>query len=215
MISICSLIYKRDQLEIKIVLTKLEKRVLDLVADRIARENQAPTMKEIAEALGISSRGTVHRYVQSLIGKGELERKGRAWRGIRLARKNHRKLTILPLQGGIKTGSALIPSEGEKEVNFSADLLGPDRVTYRVADDGMREAGIIKGDYVIVQKTGIANDDDIVVALIDGGEMTLKRLRKHGDRIELIPANRKMLSLIYPTERVHIQGVVVGLVRQY
>ncbi len=197
------------------MLTKLEKRVLDLVADCIARENQAPTMKEIAESLGISSRGTVHRYVQSLIDKGELERRGRAWRGIRLSRKNDRKLTILPLQGAIKTGSALIPPDKLKEVNFSAGLLGPDRVCYRVADDGMLEAGIIKGDFVIVQKTAIADDDDIVVALIDGGEMTLKRLRKHGDRIELIPANRKMLSLIYPTERVHIQGVVVGLLRMY
>ena len=77
------------------------------------------------------------------------------------------------------------------------------------------EAGIAEGDYVVVQKSDQANDDDIVVALIDDGELTLKRLRNHGDMIELIPANKKMLSLIYPTERVHIQGVVVGLMRLY
>ena len=197
------------------MLTPLEKRILDFIAGRLASEAQAPTLKEIADGLELSSRGTVHRYVQSLITKGELERTGRGWRGIRLAGKNERSLTILPMEGAIKTGSGLIQNASEKEVNFSADLLGPRRVTYRVADDGMLEAGICKGDIVIVQKSTKAEDGDIVVALIDGGEMTLKRLRKHGDRIELIPANRKMLSLIYPTERVHIQGTVVGLMRLY
>ena len=197
------------------MLTNLETRILEFIANRFAQEKQAPTLKEIAEALGVSSRGTVHRYVQSLVDKGELQRAGRGWRGIRLARKNHRRLTILPLLGSIKTGSSLIPSDAKNEVNFSADLLGPDRVSYRVADEGMLEAGIAEGDYVVVQKSDQANDDDIVVALIDDGELTLKRLRNHGDMIELIPANKKMLSLIYPTERVHIQGVVVGLMRLY
>ena len=70
-------------------------------------------------------------------------------------------------------------------------------------------------DLVIVRETNVANDGDIVVALIDNGEATLKKLRKHGDRVELIPANQSMAPMIYPADRVHIQGVVVGQVRSY
>lgn len=197
------------------MLTRLENRILKFISDHLAREQQSPTLKEIGEAMGISSRGTVHRYVQSLIDKGQLERRGRSWRSIQLTRKNTRRLTILPLEGAIEAGKPLAAVESQPEINFSADLLGPGRLAFKVADEGMLDAGILQGDYVVVEKTDRADDDDIVVALIDDGEMALKRVRKHGDRIELIPANRKMLSLIYPTERVHIQGVVVGLLRLF
>ena len=71
------------------------------------------------------------------------------------------------------------------------------------------------GDLVIVRQTSTADNGDIVVALIDNGEVTLKRLRKHGARVELIPANQNLASMIYPAERVQIQGVVVGQVRIY
>ena len=79
----------------------------------------------------------------------------------------------------------------------------------------MVEAGILNGDLVVIRKTETANNGDIVVALIDNGEATLKKLRKHGDRVELIPANQSMAPMIYPADRVHIQGVVVGQVRAY
>ena len=112
-------------------------------------------------------------------------------------------------------GRAIEPIPDKPEINFSALLLGPDRFVLEVAGNTMIEAGILDGDLVVVRKTESANNGDIVVALIDDGEVTLKRLRQHGDRIELVPANRALLSLIYPTERVHIQGVVVGQVRLY
>lgn len=198
-----------------VLLTSLENRILGYISDYIARHEQSPTIREIAGAMDISSRGTVHRYLLSLINKGQLQRQGRGWRSIRLSAKNQRSLTVLPLQGAIQTGKSVQPLPGKGEINFSAELLGPGRFALQVLDRGMVEDGILDGDYVVVRKTAEVNDDDIVVAIIDDGEVTLRRLRKHGDRIELIPANRKMLPLIYPTERVHIQGVVTGILRLY
>lgn len=144
-----------------------------------------------------------------------MQRKGRSWRGICLTGEYSRSLLILPLLGRIKAGSPIEAIPEQAEVNFSALLLGPGRFVLKVVGKTMIEAGILDGDLVVVRKTDTANNGDIVVALIDDGEVTLKRLRKHGDRIELIPANKALLSLIYPTERVHIQGVVVGQLRLY
>jgi len=196
-------------------LTALEQKILRCISDHVARHRQSPTLREIGEALAIKSKGTLHRYVNSLVDKGELQRRGRGWRSISLARKNNRSLTILPLLGCIEAGKPIVPVPGQSEINFSADLLGADRFVLKVVGQAMLEAGILHGDLVVVRRTASANNGDIVVALIDGGEVTLKRLRKHGDRIELMPANKRMVSLIYPTERVHIQGVVVGLLRLY
>ena len=197
------------------MLTHLEDKVLMLISRYIAQHGYAPTLREIGEALNINSKGTVHRYVASLIEKGRLHRKGRSWRGIRLTEAYSRSLIILPLLGSIRAGKPIEAIPDQAEINFSAVLLGADRFVLKVVGKTMIEAGILDGDLVIVRKTDAASNDDIVVALIDDGEVTLKRLRKHGDRIELIPANKSLVSLIYPTERVHIQGVVVGQLRLY
>ncbi len=197
------------------MLTQLEEKILVYVTDYIAQHSHAPTLKEIGAALTIKSKGTVHRYVQSLIDKGQLQRQGRSWRGIRLTKQDNRSLTILPVSGGIEAGKPIVPIEDLSEINFSALLLGPDRFVLKVIGNTMIEAGILDGDLVVVRKTDSAENGDIVVARIDDGEVTLKRLRLHRDRIELIPANSEMASLIYPTGRVYIQGVVVGQFRLY
>jgi repressor LexA len=197
------------------MLTRLEKKVLGFISHYTAEHDHAPTLREIGEELAINSKGTVHRYVESLVKKGQLCRKGRGWRGISLNPGNSRSLTILPLHGCIEAGKAIEVIPSQNEINFSACLLGPDKFALKVVGHTMIEAGIFDGDYVVVRKTDSAENEDIVVALIDGGEVTLRRLRKHGDRIELIPANKALVSLIYPTERVHIQGVVTGQLRLY
>ena len=134
---------------------------------------------------------------------------------MRLTGENTRKLTILPLVGRIAAGRPIEAISDQKEINFSDLLLGPDRYVLEVKGDSMIEAGIFDGDLVIIRHAETANDGDIVVALIDGEEATLKRLRKHGSRVELIPANRHLASMVYPTERVQIQGVIAGQVRIY
>lgn len=197
------------------MLTKLEQRVLAAVTRYIACHGYGPTLQEIGIELGIKSKGTIHRYVESLRAKKYLRRDGRGWRGIRLGREYERKLTILPCKGQITHGKPISPIPEMDEVNFSDLLLGPDRFVVRIEGDSMIDAGILSGDLVVVHKSETAENGDMVVALIDHNEVTLKRLRKHGDRIELIPDNPSLTSMIYPTSRVHIQGVVVGQVRIY
>ena len=197
------------------MLTRLEEKVLQYITQYITRKGHAPTLAEIGNAIGIRSRGTVHRYVEALANKGHLHRSGRSWRGIRLAGEHDRRLTILPLAGRIAAGGPIEAIPDQAEINFSELLLGPDRYVLQVKGDSMMDAGILDGDLVVVRHTDTADNGDIVVALIDRGEATLKRLKKHGDRVELIPANRALAPMIYPADRVHIQGVVVGQVRLY
>lgn len=196
-------------------MTRLEGKILQFITHHIAQSSHAPTLAEIGRALNIRSRGTVHRYVNSLVEKGYLRRKGRGWRGISLSGKHNRRLTILPLEGRISDGKPIEAIEGQKEINFSDLLLGPDRYALKVRGSAMAEDGILNGDLVLVRKSGTAENGDIVVALIDNNEATLRRLRKHGNRIELIPANKKLASMVYPGDRVQIQGIVIGQIRFY
>jgi repressor LexA len=197
------------------MLTGLEEKILQCITRYITQNGHAPTLVEIGEFLDIKSKGTIHRYVESLIDKGHLQRNGRSWRGIRLTGEQNRRLIILPFAGRIAAGEPIEAIPEQLEINFSEMLLGENRYALEVKGDSMIEAGILNGDLVVVQQTETANNGDIVVALIDNGEATLKKLRKHGDRVELIPANQSMAPMIYPADRVHIQGIVVGQVRSY
>ncbi len=197
------------------MLTGLEEKVLQCITRYIIQNGHAPTLVEIGQLLDIKSKGTIHRYVESLIDKGHLQRSGRSWRGLRLTGEQNRRLLILPFAGRIAAGKPIEAVPEQLEINFSDMLLGEDRYVLEVKGDSMIEAGILNRDLVIVRQTETANNGDIVVALIDNDETTLKKLRKHGDRVELIPANQAMVPLIYPADRVHIQGVVVGQVRSY
>lgn len=197
------------------MLTRVEEKVLQFITHYIAQKGHGPTLMEVGTALGIRSKGTVHRYVEALVDKRHLRKTGRGWRGIRLAGEYDRRLTILPLAGRIAAGRPIEAIPDQQEVNFSELLLGPDRFALRVTGDSMVDAGILDGDLVIVRRTDTADSGALVVALIDNDEVTLKRLRKHGDRIELTPANPSFAPLIYPAKRVKIQGVIVGQVRLY
>ena len=197
------------------MLTGLEEKILQCITRHITQNGHAPTLVEIGESLDIKSKGTVHRYVESLIEKGHLHRTGRSWRGLRLTGEQSRRLLILPFAGRIAAGQPIEAIPEQLEINFSDMLMGEGRYVLEVKGDSMIEAGIFNGDLVIIRESATADNGDIVVALIDNGEATLKKLRKHGDRVELIPANQSMAPMIYPADRVHIQGVVVGQVRYY
>ena len=197
------------------MLTKLEEKVLQCITRHITLNGHAPTLVEIGDSVDVKSKGTVHRYVHSLIEKGHLHRTGRSWRGLRLTSEQSRRLLVLPFMGRIAAGQPIEAIPEQLEINFSEMLMGEGRYVLEVKGDSMIEAGIFNGDFVIIQECSTANNGDIVVALIDNGEVTLKKLRKHGDRVELIPENQSMVPMIYPAERVHIQGIVVSQIRNY
>lgn len=199
------------------MLTAVQHKALIFIRDFLAREGYSPSLAEIGAALGIRSRGTVHRHVRALAEAGRIELVPGRKRGIRLATPEDTGAACsLPLAGRIAAGRPIEAIPDREQLNLADFLLGPGRFALQVVGDSMIEAGILDGDTVVVEHRERARNGEIVVALIDGEEATLKRLHHRGDgRVELIPANRSLQTLVYPAERVAIQGVVVGQLRRY
>ena len=198
-------------------LTDQQRHVLDFIERYSAIHAVTPKLQEIADAIGISSRGVAHRYVQALVEAGYLETQSGRHRGIRLLKNNpHRAELSLPLLGRIAAGRPIEAISGHDELDLS-EFFGKDNFAIQVKGDSMIEAGILDGDTVIIRFRETANDGDIVVALIDESETTLKRFKRsdQGKYIKLIPANSSMEPMVYEAARVRIQGVLIGQLRKY
>lgn len=198
-------------------LTDKQRETLDFIQRYIATHTVSPKLQEIADGIGISSRGVAHRYVQALTDAGYLSVGNGQHRGIQLLQNNpHRPESTLPLLGKIAAGRPIEAIAGEDELDLS-EFFGRSNFAIRVQGDSMIEAGILDGDMVIIEFRETANDGDIVVALIDETESTLKRFKRSdkGKYIKLIPANSEMEPMIYEADRVRIQGVLVGQLRRY
>jgi len=193
-------------------LSPLEQKIYGYISRYLARHGQGPTLPEIGEALQLSSKGSLHRYVQGLIDKGFLDRPERSWRSLRVLQPT----LSLPLLGRIAAGKPIEAIPNHEEINLPEMLLGRDRFALRVRGDSMRDAGILDGDTVIVKQASTAKNGDIVVALIDEEEATLKYFKRLANKqIQLIPANPSLAPMTYDAARVRIQGVVVCQLRTY
>jgi len=197
------------------MITAGQHKTLGAIRRFIIRHDYSPSLAEIAAELGLRSKGSLRKHVQALADAGYLQVAPGQHRGIRLTPQGEASLRSLPLLGRIAAGQPIEAIPGEDTLNLSEFLLGPDRFALRVQGDSMVEAGILDGDTVIIKRCNTAENGDIVVALIDNNEATLKRLRRRGERIELIPANAACQTQVYPAERVQIQGVLVGQLRTY
>ena len=198
-------------------LTDKQRLTLDFIERYIARHTVAPKLQEIAEGIGIRSRGVAHRYVQALADAGFIELDGGKHRGIKLLKSNpFRSESVLPLLGKIAAGKPIEAIPGEDQIDLQ-DFFGHNNFAVRVQGDSMIEAGIMDGDTVIIEFRETADDGDIVVALIDEAETTLKRFKRshRGRYIKLIPANKDMEEMVYEASRVRIQGVLIGQLRKY
>lgn len=196
------------------MLTQRQAKALEAIKGYINFHGHAPTLEEIGQALGVQSKGAVHRLVNALVDEGYLIRERSSWRGLRLA--GEEASPTLPLVGRIAAGQPIEAIPGEDTLNLADFLLGPDRYALRVQGDSMVGAGILDGDTVVVKQADTARDGEIVVALIDGEEATLKRLKRLGNgNIELVAENSAIAPMVYPASRVRIQGVVVGQMRSY
>lgn len=199
------------------MLTKLESRCLKAIRDYISQYDHAPTLAELGSLVGVSSRGTVQRYINSLVDKGYLERSDKLMRrGIALTEQAAHQLNTLPLLGKIAAGKPIEAIPNQTSINLLEMFLGPNRYVLQVKGDSMVEAGILDGDLVVIESQDHANDGEIVVALVDDEEVTLKRLKHSGKKqLMLIPANSAMAPMKYEAQRVKIQGVLVGQLRSY
>ena len=196
------------------MLTDRQSQVYDFIRAYVRRHGAPPKLREIASHLGIASRGSVHRYLQAIADAGLITIEPERARGIRLREVASGR--TLPLLGRIAAGQPIEAIPGHDTIDLSEFFMGPDRFVLRVQGDSMIEAGIRPDDMVIVQSCDTARDGEIVVALIDGMEATLKRLQRNRDgSITLQPANAVLAPLRYSAARVRIQGVVVGQFRSY
>ena len=195
------------------MLTEREKDTLSFITSYYIKERKAPLLTEIAEGLGIRSKGVVHRYVSALERQGYIIRNPKT-RGIELA--DNRDVDNLPLLGRIAAGKPIEAIEDKSLVNFAHLLGGANRYVLQVKGHSMIDEGIRNGDLVVIEHASTARSNQIVVALIDDEDATLKRIQfPKKDLIRLVPANKTMQAKEYPAQRVTIQGVLVGQVRMY
>lgn len=202
-----------------VTLYKRQREILDFVSQFIQKKGFSPTLQEIADALELSSLATVHEHLEALVKKGVVKRYQGAVRGIKVL---DQKIAAalegieLPLVGYIAAGQPLEAIEDPSDtVSVSSSMLSGKKRAFvlQVRGDSMIEEGILDGDCVVVEQQNIAQNGDIVVALLDNGLATLKRFFKEPNRIRLEPANAEMAP-IYAT-KVQIQGRVVGVIRRY
>lgn len=197
------------------MLTDREREVYDFVRAYTRRHGVPPKLREIGAHLGVASRGTVHRYLRAIEGAGLIAITPERARGVRLVSKAEAR-TVLPVLGRIAAGLPIEAIPDETEIDLSEFFMGPNRFVLRVDGESMIEAGILHGDMVIVESRNSARNGEMVVALIDNQEATLKTFLRNPDgSITLRPANRSMTPMRFTAERVTIQGIVVGQMRSY
>jgi repressor LexA len=206
-------------------LTKRQKEVLDFIADFIDDHGYSPSYEELAHGLHLASLATVHKHIQALESRNYLRRLFNQSRSLEVSTKytqERRKgrapvrSADIPLAGRIAAGSPVEAIEGQDTLHF-ADFAGKgDTFALQVSGDSMIDDHIMSGDFVLVERTQQAHDGEIVVALVDGSDATLKRLyREPNGRIRLQPANASMQPIILDAASVQIQGRVLAVLRKY
>lgn len=202
-----------------LIVYRRQQQILDFIRQFIQSNGSAPTLRKIAEAIGVSSLATVHEHLQALEEKGLIKRKSGKVRAIELGQGDvnfiHENFEA-PILGFIAAGSPIEPyTDPNATMAIPGTMVSGKKRTYvlQVRGESMIEDGIMDGDHVIVEQTEAAINGQIVVALLDNGMATLKRFFKEATRIRLEPANAKMQPIF--VKNVRIQGRVVGLVRKY
>jgi len=206
-------------------LTKRQKDVLDFIADFIEENGYSPSYDELARGLKLASLATVHKHIQALESRNYLRRLFNQSRSLEVLPKymqERRRLrqtprtAEVPLAGRIAAGSPVEAIEGQDTLQF-ADFTGKgDTFALQVSGESMIEDHILSGDYVLLEKTQQAKDGEIVAALVDGRETTLKRLYHEPDgRIRLQPANSSMQPIIVDGANLQLQGRVLAVLRKF
>ena len=201
------------------VIYKRQAQILDFIKQFIQTNNSAPTLREIANALGVSSLATVHEHLVTLEEKGLIKRKSGKTRAIDLVDHDFSgkaEGVDAPILGYIAAGSPIEPFiDPNAAISIPNDFITGKKRVYvlQVRGDSMIEEQIRDGDHIVVEQTDQAQNGEIVVALLDNGMATLKRFFKEPTRIRLEPANAKMSPIF--VKNVKIQGRLVGLIRKY
>ena len=213
------------------MLTAKQKQLLDFLKTYQEANEHAPSFDEMKDAIGLKSKSGIHRLVSALEERGHIRRLANRARAIEIlsdsptptmdnviqADFSNSGSTTLPLLGQIAAGTPIEAlSDQSRFLDVPAGMIGGgEHFALEIVGDSMVEAGIHDGDTVVIKKTDVANHGDIVVALIEEHEATLKTLRKESGRIGLEPANRHYQTRYFSSDAVRIQGKLAGLIRRY
>ncbi len=198
-------------------MTRRQNEILDFVGAFVKENGYSPSLEEIADELGLSSVSTVHKHVSHLLKKGLLRRGWNQNRSLEPVRFERRpRAAVIPLVGIVAAGRPIEAIEDVETLEIPESFLGRgETYALRVAGESMIDEGIRDGDFVIVERRRKARNGEVVIALIDGEEATLKTFRQEGARVRLIPANKSMKPMVFAARRVEITGVVTGVLRHF
>jgi repressor LexA len=204
-------------------LTGKRREILDFIAAQLRERGYPPSVREIGEAVGLTSSSTVHTHLTTLQHQGYLRRDPTKPRAIEVRYDTNSGIAIdrrparhVPLVGDVAAGTDVLAEENIEELlplpeDFTGD--GP-LFMLKVHGDSMIEAGILDGDYVVVHQQKEADKGDVVVAGIPGGEATVKTYGRRGGKIVLTPANQTMSPMVFPPDEVDLYGKVVTVLRR-
>ena len=199
-------------------LTRRQKEILDFVGRHLERKGYAPTIEEIGDHFGLSSLATVHKHLTNLQEKGLIKRAWNRSRALELVpTRVEVKAVELPLLGRVAAGTPIEAVQSTETIFVPEDMVGR-KSTYvlQVKGDSMIEEQIRDGDYVIVEDRTTARDGEMVIALLEGENVTLKKLFREGEgKVRLQPANSRMKPIYVDQDDVRVQGVVIGVLRKY
>ncbi len=194
-------------------LTKKQKFILDFITEFIAKNGYAPSYREIGESFGLSSVSTVAEHIDTLAAKGYLSKEENEARSLQLTPAWDEATFEVPLMGIIAAGAPIQAIRTNETIDIPRDMMGPNVFALKVRGDSMIEDGIFNGDYVIIEQSSTAKNGDIVVALVDRENVTLKRFYQEKDHVRLQPANKSMKPIL--TKNVVVQGKVKGIIRKF
>ncbi|MDE3155340.1 MAG: transcriptional repressor LexA [Acidobacteriota bacterium] len=198
-------------------LTKRQREILDYLNEFIQQHGYAPSLEEIGRRFGLSSLATVHKHLTNLQEKGFIKR---AWNRSRSVELMPTRMTgqavEVPLLGYVAAGAPIEAIASNDTITVPEDIVG-NRETYvlRVRGDSMIDEQIRDGDFVVVEDRKTASNGEMVIALLGGSDVTLKKFYRESGRVRLQPANPTMQPIFVEADRVQIQGVVVGVMRRY
>ncbi len=198
-------------------LTRRQREILDYLKEFIDERGYAPSLEEIGARFGLSSLATVHKHLMNLQEKGFIRRAWNRSRSVELVQTRAGGRAVdLPLLGYVAAGEPIEAVVGAETVTVPEDLVGT-RETYalRVRGSSMIDEQIRDGDLVVVEDRQVARNGEMVVALLDGTDVTLKTFYREKNHIRLQPANKALAPIIATPEAVRVQGVVIGVMRRY
>jgi repressor LexA len=198
-------------------LTKRQREILDYLNDFIQQHGYAPSLEEIGRRFNLSSLATVHKHLTNLQEKGVIKRTWNRSRSVELvATRMGGRAVELPLLGYVAAGAPIEAVTGTETIAVPEEMVGR-RETYvlRVRGSSMIDEQIRDGDFVIVEDRKTADNGEMVIALLGGHDVTLKKFYRENGQVRLQPANPTMAPIYVAADQVQLQGVVVGVMRRY